>query len=348
MDIVLDSNIFVGNFLMGSKKFQLVFDYLKKTNSKIVVPQLVYQEIAGVYERELADRLKKFREYKKSLQIILIGKTIQDLHINFKEEVGEYLKFIKDKLKINDNDIFPYKDEYLKNVIERAIYRIRPCTNKGEGFRDVVLWLTVLDIARFSKNKELIFISNNTRQFSEEGKSLHPVLFKETEEAELQIKYYKSLDHFIESHAVMIDFITTEWLNSFLSLDTINAEIIKMLERSGKKSLLDWVEWHEDKDTTGYSNPISSFVDLDTFYVYEKTDGSYYVEASYYGEVEVEFEFEQTEDSIGLEDEYEYEALGYNFGKTGIKCLCPEIRVAFGVDIVDKKIKNYEITDWEI
>ncbi len=359
MDIVLDSNIFCSDFLMNSKKFQLVYDYLKKTNSKIIIPQLVFQEVAALYERELASRLGKYRTSKESLQIILIEKTMQEMQINYKEETERYLKFFKDKLKISDKDIFCYKDEYLKEIVKRAIYRVKPCTEKGEEFRDALLWLTVLDIARLTKNNELIFISNDIRQFSDGKNSLHPDLFKEIENAKIQIKYYQSLGQFIEAHAVKIDFITKNWLSSVLSIDIIDKEVIKILEAQGEKRLLEWVEGHEDKSTTGYFNPITPFIDLDTFYVYEKTDGSYYVEVNYYGEVEVEFEFEFEEEEAGIKYEYKYDPISGDFDfepvyhrerhfKAETKCLLPQIRVTVGIDIQDMKIANYEIIGWEI
>ncbi|MFZ2384740.1 MAG: PIN domain-containing protein [Candidatus Omnitrophota bacterium] len=132
------------------------------------------------------------------------------------------------------------KDEYLQEIVKRAIYRVKPCTERGEEFRDVLLWLTVLDIARLAKNDELIFISNNIHQFSDGKNSLHSDLFKETENAKLQIKYYQSLDQFIEAHAVKIDFITKDWLSSVLDVDIIDKEIIKMLEMIGEEKLLKW------------------------------------------------------------------------------------------------------------
>jgi hypothetical protein len=85
-----------------------------------------------------------------------------------------------------------------------------------------------------------LYSSTNIHQFSDGKNSLHSDLFKETENAKLQIKYYQSLDQFIEAHAVKIDFITKDWLSSVLDVDIIDKEIIKMLEMIGEEKLLKW------------------------------------------------------------------------------------------------------------
>lgn len=340
MDIVLDSNIFRSDFLMNSMRFQLVFDYLKKTNSEIIVPQIVYQEIIALYERELKERFEKFKRCKENLEGISIGKIKQDFIIDLEEEVERYADFFKDKLKIRKEDIVPYKDSYLGEIVKRSVDRIKPCSDNGKEFRDVLLWLTVLDIAKSPNSKEAILISNNTHEFSSDGVSLHPVLLDEAKQAGLSIKYFKSLDQFIEAHAVKIEFITREWLKSELSIEKVDKLILRKLEKYDEERLLEWAEDREDARTTGYFNPITPNVDIDDFYIYEKTDGSYYVEIAYCGEVEIEFEFEYEED-------YDDEIFRYRT-QTKTKCLYKEISVTFGIEIKDKKISDYEIIDWEL
>jgi len=357
MNVVLDTNIVREDFLMNSSKFYILFDYLKKTNSKIKMTKIVYQEIAMVYERELANRLEKFGKAKRILESALIDSSIQDLNIAIANEVEKYLTFLKRKFRISDKDIVPYKDSYLKEVVERAIRRIKPCSEKGEEFRDALLWLTVLDIARKTDQKMLIFISNNVKQFASDDGCLHPSLLKEAENEGLTIKYYNSMSHFIKDHATKIDYITYEWLVSAINLDTINKHVTDMLEKLGEERLLKWAEQRR-KETTGYVNPISSFMDIDEFYVYEMTDGSLYVETLCDGEVEVEFEFKEEVEEDSWNYEYEFDHIEGDFEfqpvfrsrsktKTITKCLYPEIQVTIGITIKNKEVKNFEIIDWD-
>jgi len=339
MDIVLDTNIFFSDFLMNATKFKLAFDYLKKTNSKIIVPQIVYQEIAALYGRKLEERFGEFKRDKELLDGILVDKTKFDFKIDFNGEVENYKTYFKNKLKIQNKDIIPYENKYLNEIVNRALCRKKPCTDKGQEFRDVLLWLTVLDIAKLLKTKELIFISNNTHNFSSGECSLHSTLLKDAEDAGLKINYYESIDHFIKAHAVKIDFITKDWLDSEIDMGIVDQAIIDKLDESDGEKLRERAESREHEQTTGYFNTISPDVEIDDFYIYEKTDGSYYVEANYYGEVEVEFEFIYKEEIDEGISRYRTE--------TRTKCLSIEIWVTFGIEIKDKKISNFEIIDWE-
>jgi len=85
-----------------------------------------------------------------------------------------------------------YKDEYLKEVINRSIKRIKPCSEKGEEFRDSLLWLTLLYIAEASENKMIVIISNNIKEFASDNGSLHPKL--KDEEIKKDIKKTTYID----------------------------------------------------------------------------------------------------------------------------------------------------------
>ena len=66
MDIVLDTNIIVQENFFRSKKFEVLVDYLKKTNSRIVLPQIVKEESISIYQKDITSQLKKAtRELEK-------------------------------------------------------------------------------------------------------------------------------------------------------------------------------------------------------------------------------------------------------------------------------------------
>jgi len=47
--IVLDTNIFQRNFLMRSSGFVVLLDYLSKTESRVVIPKVVFEELKANY-----------------------------------------------------------------------------------------------------------------------------------------------------------------------------------------------------------------------------------------------------------------------------------------------------------
>src|ERR1035438_3442238 len=67
MDIVLDSNIFRADILLRSKEFDILLDYLDKTGSLFVMPQIILDEIKGLYKRTLIERLSELKKASNNI-----------------------------------------------------------------------------------------------------------------------------------------------------------------------------------------------------------------------------------------------------------------------------------------
>jgi hypothetical protein len=67
----------------------------------------------------------------------------------------------------------------LMRLAERATRRQRPCDAKGDGFRDTLNWLTVMQVATEHPDEEIAWVSNDTDFADEAGLALHPELADE-------------------------------------------------------------------------------------------------------------------------------------------------------------------------
>jgi hypothetical protein len=165
------------------------------------------------------------------------------------------------------------------------------------------------------------------------------------------------LEKFIKDHAEKLTYITKEWLTTTLNMETVDKHIIALMEKESEK-ILEWAETKHDESFTGYFNPVNSFVGLESFYVYEKSDGAFYVEIDYHGEIEVETEVEYEEGESGYKyeskynpstDDVEIEPVYYDTRewKTKTKYLYPEVNIRFGITIREKNIQDVGIIDWD-
>ena len=64
MDTIIDSNIIRKDLRLNNINFEILKDYLTKTNSKLILPSLVIEEVKGLYKRLL---LECVVDYEKSL-----------------------------------------------------------------------------------------------------------------------------------------------------------------------------------------------------------------------------------------------------------------------------------------
>jgi hypothetical protein len=351
MEVILDTNIYQEDFGMRSGRFQILLDYLRKTQSRITLPKVVYQELRANFERELRSRLNSYVSSKGSLGSILQREITGPLEVDIEKEVNEYLDGFKHKWQILDSEITEYTPSHLELAIERAVRRRKPCNDKGEEIRDAILWQMVLATAELAENKTVVFVSRNTRQFAGADGTLHPDLAAECQLSGVTVRYFPSLDSFAKEHASRVAFVTDQWLRDRLPLAELVEKARALIERYVERYAENAVS---SGSPTGYVNMIAGAVDVDSFFVYEMTDGSLKVEVSLNGEVEVECEVERTVVRADWDYDYQYDrATGeYEYVpvysdrsdvETRIEILQPELSMR-----LDATVVNGVLTEWAV
>ncbi len=359
MILILDTNVIRADWMMKSGKFEIILDFATKTRSQFVLTRIVNDELRALYERELKSRNDKFVEAKRSLESIITTTRLPEYEGLLSLEADEYMACVYKTLSINPDEIFEYKETYLHDVVERAIRRRRPCSDRGEEMRDAILWHSVLDIAFDSFEKEVVFISQNIKQFAAGDKNLrlHPDLADDCKNRGVVVDYFDSLDSFAAKHAVKIDFLTEDWLTASLDSRLILDKAESIIERDANRR----IESTEIKgvvgtpSSTGYFNRQTDTLDIDDFYVYEMSDQSLRVMITYYGEVEVECEVEVVVEKDDIDYEHEYDPW------TGqIELIKPIIRHRKDIDVrylyvypdvqlqVEALVRNNQIESWRL
>jgi predicted nucleic acid-binding protein len=312
MKVVLDTNVIQEDYLMKSGRFTVLLDYVKRTESTVVLPQIVYEELTANYRRELQARHKKLVRAREQVDGLLPVHLDGVPGIDIELSTTTYLAYARAKLSVTTEAILPYKNEYLADVLRRAIERRRPCSDRGEEIRDAVLWHSILDLANASTEK-VAFVSKNTDQFAVDKTSLHPDLEDEARSRGISIEFYPSLEDFARRHATPIEFITKEWIASQIKQSD--------LVESSRGIVESFVEHREgshpgsDEELTGYVNLIGGDLAVDEYFIYEMENGSYRLEITWFGVVEVEYEAEVTVETDDWDYDYEFDPTegGYKY-----------------------------------
>lgn len=234
MDIILDTNILRKDFLMNSLYFRRLFDFLMKTGSAIVVPQIVILELSRLYEIELKQAVETSEKAVEGFaKLGLDNYSITSSCFNIGELILTYEQYLRTKLDSYCLCEPPCKDEYLSEVLKRWRSGLKPFSGKGEGFRDALIWLSVVDHAK--KNKDYgsyAFISNNSRDFCNEKRNdFHHDLKSELATEGIKMKFYSSLEEFDQYVISKSDFITVEWLAENLDWNRLNSKVVEGVER---------------------------------------------------------------------------------------------------------------------
>lgn len=146
--------------------------------------QIVEDEVVNKYRERLEEAQNKLHQ-----DIVSLSRLLQ-IHIQspYTQEqisttVDQYRKLFPDKLL---EKLFPWPrrvphpgQELLHSeLLARALNRRKPFSEKGSGYRDALIWHSILWIAETYgvENDPIAFVTSNTRDFADSNNQLHPDL----------------------------------------------------------------------------------------------------------------------------------------------------------------------------
>lgn len=307
MDLIIDTNIIKGGNYFRSNNFNILFDYLKKTNSKIVLPQTVKEESIWHYKSDIREKLNTVNHLSN---LCFIAEISGEVDVDNEEKAYlNYIEILKKNRLLYEID---YDIAFLPEIIHRTINRIKPSKINGKEFKDVLIWLTIKKLLKEKKWTSFVFLSDNYKDFGFDNNSdLHPDLMNELQSEGLKLRYYRSITDFIKEHASRIEFVTRDWIKEELKEIDKKSVITTYIEDKLEQTL-----------NIAYVHTYKVSVDLVDFYVYEgDKDINLFIE--YEGEMTLE--------------------MGLSNGE--IECSNMKIYPQLSSKIVDKKIYELIVDD---
>ncbi len=232
--IIIDTNFihceFNGSFeeeIIGSSIFELkkFIERLKlRKKIEICLPKMVLHE-------RLAQILRKINKSH-----IIIDKNLKILS-NFGVKPSQpydkksYKKILEKEfkkiIKKNKFSVIPLPKIKISALIERALSKIPPFKNRegvgDAGFKDTIIWLSMLQCAKENKNDNFVFLTNNTKDFQ----SNEEVLIKEfSKNSRKKLKFVSDL-------AELKQFLDSE-LGLKLNIELVNKSVGKILGGKGR------------------------------------------------------------------------------------------------------------------
>ncbi|RYF26668.1 MAG: DUF4935 domain-containing protein [Flavobacteriales bacterium] len=201
MWIFLDSNIYYDNWYLDSANFQLLSNFVNNSGSRMLMSNMVCQEVQNHQEKQMSDILFALNRNIK---------TFNQLNPEYSEfdlegKIQPY--FFKDILetKFENLDYISYANISQEAVGHRAVKKIRPFLEQDKGYRDTLIWLSLLEQLSSSKfTGEVIFINSNTTDFFEKNLEFFDDLKKDIASYELKctFKIYLTLAKFLQERVV--------------------------------------------------------------------------------------------------------------------------------------------------
>jgi predicted nucleic acid-binding protein len=161
--ILLDTNVLVANF-RPSNAFGLLLEGARSEQIELVVPELVLQEAAVKYRENVGARVAELEKSIARLKRVDVEVSISNvpdpgaLAVRYEAELRRSLKAagaIVASLPAVGHD----------QLLSRALARRKPFKAGGAGYRDALIWETVLEQVRVSRS--LVFCTMDVSDFGD-------------------------------------------------------------------------------------------------------------------------------------------------------------------------------------
>lgn len=248
-----------------------MLDYFIINISEITIEELKKQ-IIDKYKEELSNLKESYKKFKNIHNI----KFDEDEEVKY-DEILE--KLMEDYIKFHNINIVKTKNISLQNLLNRAINKKKPFVgengNSDKGFKDAVLWESIIEYAKKSENKKFILLTKNIQDFPKELEDEFENVTKKKIEIinEISMVQEKIL---LEHSRNVKDILTLNWLNENVQvlIDKINEFVLESNDWNGYQ-MMD-IERIEDLVSKG--NGFYSFM---IFNIEDGIEKQWYVEANY-------------------------------------------------------------------
>jgi hypothetical protein len=234
MDVILDANAYIGvlhnhgRSFLQTNQFAELLTYLRRTSSRLVIPELTYNEVIARYRDRLGTIARSARDAWLTLQQIGMNERINFIEPNIESE----LKALGNLLHLPSPGVQAviygdYSGVDIKEVARRGIERMLPANEKGEELRDVILWLIVLQYAKRA-GTPVAFVSGD-KTFQDKQGALDPTLLGDVKKAKVDVTFYPSIREFVKGNALDTESIQATALGAYVGAEELRGIVAEQL-----------------------------------------------------------------------------------------------------------------------
>lgn len=167
--VVIDSNIMWHQWWLTGASWEKMRDLVDQDRIVLYVPEVVVQEVARGRRHDANELIEELNQVNLSRIERLLNLELPtnktDLASKVHTLVANYDTELRARLLELGAEIIPVPSVSQQVILTRALENRRPFDADGRnGYRDVLIWHSLLDIAKLSYDG-IVFASNNTSDF---------------------------------------------------------------------------------------------------------------------------------------------------------------------------------------
>lgn len=175
--IIIDTNFVYHDFYLRGMNIMALTEYVHRLGYNVYMSQIVLDEMVNHHRKAVDDQVKKIEEINDAWQKLSNGIPLLK-NVESKEVLDQYNDMLRSRCESLQISILGYPSVKHQEVVKRDLDERRPfrrVKSGNIGYRDTLIWESILEFCqRAHKDSEILFITKNTKDFSdEEGEKLH-------------------------------------------------------------------------------------------------------------------------------------------------------------------------------
>jgi len=176
--VVLDSTAIYPHPRLSDGYGRLLLTKADEGSVRLAIPEVVLRESARHYARKVLQAARDFR--KASTALVDLGRMPRierpDDPPSSSKLQDEYLAFIEQLLR-NRGQVLPLPRVSHMEILDRLFEERKPFNSDGRGYRDTLIWQSVVDLARSGDAARIDLVTDNVKDFFDtSNQELHPDL----------------------------------------------------------------------------------------------------------------------------------------------------------------------------
>jgi len=158
---------------MSSQQFKMLINAAVRGIHKICMPRIVLEEIKNKYKEEAEKAIKKVRREHHTL-----GRLLRDRGNDYWKEpdgnriVQEYSDWLNKKIEKIGAHVLEYPKTEHCNIARRLVRKEKPFDEAGKGYRDVLIWESIKELAVRDSEEGIAFVTCDVRGYRDENGDL--------------------------------------------------------------------------------------------------------------------------------------------------------------------------------
>lgn len=189
MKLVVDANTLTSDLYLAGPSFTVIANEIAGGELELIVPEVSVIETVGNFRRSIDDAHSALERFSAKWSRLLHEASKLDEFDGYLGDLAvAYDDTLRERLDGLGARIEPIPEIEHAQLVRRAAERRRPCDANGNGYRDSLIWETVLVVA--AEGEDVVFVTNDTDfTLDEEGDlRLHPDLVADMQEAALDVE----------------------------------------------------------------------------------------------------------------------------------------------------------------